>query len=129
MMTGIELIKAVLSLSLCESHSWPDPYGPCGQPAPLSLCQALAGLPRILTSQSDCISGSRGLHQGHPAIDTVRRNKKEQNKSLFTPESSDGLTHPPLKTGKKEGKGERRTQRMNGRTKRVQKVGVNTSQP
>jgi len=35
------------------------------------------------------------LHERHTAFDTVRRQKKEQNKSLFRAESSDILPHPP----------------------------------
>lgn len=42
-----------------------------------------------------CLRTAWAFAKGHPAIDTVRRQKKEQNKSLFTAESSYELTHPP----------------------------------
>lgn len=42
-----------------------------------------------------CLRTAWAFAKGHPAIDTVRRQKKEQNKSLFTAESSYELAHPP----------------------------------
>lgn len=59
-----------------------------------------------------CLRTAWAFAKGHPAIDTVRRQKKEQNKSLFTAESSYELAHPPAlnqegKRERKENEGER----------------------
>lgn len=52
--------------------------------------------PWMLTRWSECcLRTAWAFAKGHPAIDTVRRQKKEQNKSLFTAESSYELAHPP----------------------------------